>query len=882
MVAGLGPLVGRSNECASITRALDGTEPGNVVVAGPPGVGRTRLAREGLRVAERKGLRASWAAATAATAAVPLGALAHLLPPVDGSVDPLVLLQRAVRALSGAPGERPPVLVVDDVHLLDRLSISLLHQLAAGGAVHLLLTVSTSHAQRDPVAPLWKDGVAERLELQPLSREDTESLAEQVLGGSVATRTSEKLWQSSRGNPLVLKEILAEGSRAGLLRSRAGLWHWDGPVQLSERLVEITLAVLGDLDPVESRVLEVVAVAEPVSLDQVVRLGTPEAVASLVRRGVLVEEVRAGESVVRAAHPVYSAVVRTTASTAALRGIRHQLAREDALPESPDALRLRTEVLLAESRADQDPRLLTQAARRANALLDHRLADQLARAGIEAGGGVEAHLALVEAAHWQGEPARSEQLAAEAALIAASEHDQVQLTALRATSLFGLDRAPEAFALLRDAREKVEDDEDRALLVATEACLAFLDGDPERAVHQASSVLDMARSGSIARSLAAAAAAAGLAVAGRTSRALDLVREGWTALATVPDCPQVGFLWLGLAQAEVLALRYDGRLFEVQRRAAELQQANLAAPPWAGDAVIAMYRGCAALDAGRPRAAVRWLVEALDGLDSSDPTGHLPLCISELAMARAILGDVDRARELVNETHGHTRPVLRVFRPQARLAEAWLAAADARIDEAAARALDAATTAAATGQWCVEALMLHTAARFGRAEAVLPRLRQLSEQLDSPLVGVCAAHVDAVAARDGARLHEVSKRFLAMGALQSAGDAMADAVIAHEESGDGGAAAAARAVSWALSTRYQLPTLPGASRVSQPQLTPREEEITRLAARGLTNQEIAQELVLSVRTVETHLAKAYGKLGINSRHSLTELLGGFPDADGPP
>jgi DNA-binding NarL/FixJ family response regulator len=57
-------------------------------------------------------------------------------------------------------------------------------------------------------------------------------------------------------------------------------------------------------------------------------------------------------------------------------------------------------------------------------------------------------------------------------------------------------------------------------------------------------------------------------------------------------------------------------------------------------------------------------------------------------------------------------------------------------------------------------------------------------------------------------------------------------------------------------------------------LTPQEHSVARLAASGLSNREIAAELVLSVKTVEYHLTNAYGKLGITSR---TALAAHFPD-----
>jgi DNA-binding CsgD family transcriptional regulator len=54
-------------------------------------------------------------------------------------------------------------------------------------------------------------------------------------------------------------------------------------------------------------------------------------------------------------------------------------------------------------------------------------------------------------------------------------------------------------------------------------------------------------------------------------------------------------------------------------------------------------------------------------------------------------------------------------------------------------------------------------------------------------------------------------------------------------------------------------------------LTPQEQQIVRLAARGLSNKDIAAQLFLSPRTVGYHLYKAYPKLGVLSRGELAGL-----------
>ncbi len=64
-------------------------------------------------------------------------------------------------------------------------------------------------------------------------------------------------------------------------------------------------------------------------------------------------------------------------------------------------------------------------------------------------------------------------------------------------------------------------------------------------------------------------------------------------------------------------------------------------------------------------------------------------------------------------------------------------------------------------------------------------------------------------------------------------------------------------------------------------LTAREREIARLVAQGLRTADVARELQLSTRTVETHLQHIYGKLGLRSRTELALLLQQFEEQTPP-
>jgi predicted ATPase/DNA-binding CsgD family transcriptional regulator len=75
---------------------------------------------------------------------------------------------------------------------------------------------------------------------------------------------------------------------------------------------------------------------------------------------------------------------------------------------------------------------------------------------------------------------------------------------------------------------------------------------------------------------------------------------------------------------------------------------------------------------------------------------------------------------------------------------------------------------------------------------------------------------------------------------------------------------------------------PSATAADDGRLTPREREVAALVARGLSNRQIAEQLVVGVRTVESHVASALAKLGLASRAQLAVWATANPFERAPP
>ena len=136
------PLAGREAELRFVAEALANDSLAGVVVAGPAGVGKTRLAVEVSQLAASRDCAVEWARATRSAASIPLGAFAPLLPATDLRLpEGVELLARARHALAARAAGRRLVLCVDDGQLLDDASAALVHQLVAAGEAFAVVTV---------------------------------------------------------------------------------------------------------------------------------------------------------------------------------------------------------------------------------------------------------------------------------------------------------------------------------------------------------------------------------------------------------------------------------------------------------------------------------------------------------------------------------------------------------------------------------------------------------------------------------------------------------------------------------------------------------------------------------------------------------------------
>jgi DNA-binding CsgD family transcriptional regulator len=904
-------LLGRRSECATLDQLVATVCAGRsrvLVVRGEAGVGKSALLEY---LAERASMcRIGSAAGVELEMELAYAGLQQLCAPFldrlerlpgpqrdalgrafglrDGEAPGRFLVGLAVLSLlSEVADEGPLICVLDDAQWLDVASAQTLAFVARRLAAE---SVGLVFAVREPSEQRHFEGLPE-LAVDGLGDHEAHELLATVVTGPLDERVRDRIVAETRGNPLALLE-LPRGRTLAELAGGFGLS--DGPA-LSGRIEQSFRERLTPLPP-STRLLLLLAAAEPVGDPVLVwraatELGIgPDAAAPAIAANLIDFGAQ-----VRFDHPlVRSAVYRAAASEERQRVHR-------ALAEATDA--------------DVAPDRRAWHRALATVGLDEHVAAELERSAgrAQARGGLAAEAAFHERAveltpdprrraqrallaakgkHQAGAPDAALRLLAIAQAGPLDEQERARAQLLHAQITFAMTRGRDAPPLLLEAARRLEP------LDATLARETYLD-----AFAAALSADRLAHEGDAAKVAAAVLAADWEPSLRASDLLLDglalLTREGYVAAAPalkvglrafrderLSEEDELRWLWLACRVARALA---DDRAWD-ELTARHLELARRAGA-FSALPVALTDRVLVELFAGRIRVAMSLAAES-DAL--IEATGrHVTLRTSiVLANWRG------RDAEAVALIEARRQDVLR------RGEGLWLAANDwgsairynalGRYEDALAAAEQAAEAARGPGpSMLLLAELIEAAARSGQTERATGPLAQLAAMAHaSGTDWALGTHARAAAMlADGQaaerlyqraieRLSQIQTRATLARAHLLYGewlrrehrrvDAREQLRVAYTMLSDMAMEAfAERARRELLATGE---TVRKRTFEALNDLTPQEAQIARLAADGQTNPEIGAQLFLSPRTVEWHLTKAFGKLGISSRRQLRSAL----------
>jgi len=876
------PLAGRDAELALAIDLMDSGR--GLVLAGAAGVGKSRLAREITQQDSSRPVR--WATATASARDIPYGALLHL-------ANEPAMPNQLVGELLALSAAEPFVLVVDDAHLLDDHSAALVLTLVQRG-VSLVATIRSGESSPDAIRALWKDDHLVRIELQPLSSGESADLVQAVLDGPVAESTQRRLFHITRGNPLYVRHVLQALLAGEDLVPVSGAWVWTGNVASAGTLDELIDLELDQMQEDVREVLEFLVFAEPLEQALLEQLAGPSSIATAERLGLITIGSRRQRMLVNFAHPLYGAHTRSKMPVVRSREIRRRLA--DAVEATPNRRQgddPRRALWILDSGGQPDLDLLLRAGFWARATMDLGLVERFSRAAIAAGAGFIHQLGVPYSLLWQGR--FDEALGEYERLDALAENDLERgyLVNIRPNLLFfGMGRVSEARAYLDGALDAQTEPSVlllgravRALFelslgqieVSSQTSRTVLDGWEEVAAREAAEVLTELAARAVtrpsfasdARIYATATAGYGRAAAGHLEEGREFARNV-RALSMTASGPAPAIIGEWLAER---CERMVGDRLASERRAREIHEFALELSFGGVMGVAALLRACADLGRGRPASALRWITDARAGLSVADLGGHMFHVATTEAVAAAHIGDADGARRGADDARRRFGPQVALFESDLVTAEAWAACVSGD-QQRAVRLLRSGAHAARKAGLLAHALDIeHEALRLGDDTAA-ERVVDLAGRVDGPLAAARSAHGTAYLARDGAGLLEASSKFEGMGADLLALDAAAHAIGAFREASLLARAHAAAATVGRLQGQCEGAVTAATRSATLPfPLTRREQEIARLAAAGLTNREIADRLVVAVRTIEGHLDRAFAKLGVHRRDELVDVLG---------
>ncbi|WP_256251140.1 helix-turn-helix transcriptional regulator [Mycobacterium malmoense] len=852
------PLVRREPEFAAVRAALtQQSRTAGVVVVGEAGVGKTTLARD---VTESLPNRVCWVAGTESSRSIPLGSFTYLVGAAT-TRDPVACLAAARDALTA---DRGTVLGVDDAHLLDDLSATLVHQLALERSVPMVANIRADQPVPDAITSLWKDSYLRRIELRPFSREQCVELVERVLGGPVEGLSADVMWRDSGGNALLLRQLVEGAVEAGTLRQVRGIWQLRGPAVVREELASLVDERIAQLPDDVARALGLLAFCEPLDLDTLIGLAGAGAVEQAERRGLI--RITEG-SEVQFNQLLLSDVMRRRLGVAAARRLRGELVRAlSAKPIRGPSERIRLAELTLDSDTSPTSEMLVEAADDAIALTNVTLGERLARAAVDRGGGLAAGELLARSLLWQGKSVE-----ADLALSAYDPDtmDEAELLGWGVARMVNLQLSmgdtDAANGVLDLLHRRVRDPRLRPVVDGLASGSLALANRLEEAAELSRGVLADPAAPPAALGWAVFGGGLALALTGQGDQVAALAQRGRRVEREVD-----GVLRHLMAYAEVCALVLTGRLDAADARLADRGRI-FSTHQYLDWGLDNMSAGTVDVARGRFAVAASRMEQTVAAL-TTESAAWWSMPRMSLAQAYCGLGRVEAAAATVAELHSRSGAQHAAFRPQLRIVDAWLAAAQGNVTGAIAAAIDAADLARQSGQRAIETLALVGAARFGD-RASLPRLVEVTAVVDGCLARAYADYGAALRDGDPVALCASSERFEQIGALLCAADAAAQAAEMFRARDDRRRATEAAANADRIAQSCGGLRTPALSAAAQPlPLSAREREIANLLATGLSTREIAERLVVSARTVEGHILHACTKLGVGDRKALAEFM----------
>jgi DNA-binding CsgD family transcriptional regulator/tetratricopeptide (TPR) repeat protein len=908
-----GALVGRASELGLLAASLDlahGGSPQVVGIEGAAGIGKTSLIRHFVAGAAASAvvwasgdpdetdlpwgvLRQLSAAATAA--GVPgAGDLGRLIEGLDPGADPLMVGTGLLRLLEADD----IVVVIDDAHWADAQSLAAVRfalRRLVSEKVMVIVTYRPEDAGR--LGEGWRrllegSGTGTRVRLGGLAAPDLAQLAEGVAGRALSERGAARLLEQTAGHPLYARSLLEQVPLATLERT-------SGPLPAP---VDLASAVAARYASIRQPAQELVAaaavlgrrctVADMYALSGVQDSG--EALAEAVEVGLLAEMAGAESAEVDFPHVLVRSAIYHDLSPGRRRRLH---ARAASVTSGRAALGHRFAAATG-----PDPELAED--------LERDARSELAARRLAAGGQQLARAAQLTP---PGALRQARQLSAVEALLVAGEMTSAAELAWEPGSIEGgpwadyvsgylalLSAQPDtAETLLTRAWETSKDVSNppgapadlRARIASQLAILAIVRVDyPAMLRFGEAAVAAGAAEGWVA-TFAWFARIIGLALAGRIGEA--------RALLGSLDAPGGPAGLEGLAARGMIRLWTDDPAGAYEDLSEILRRAEAGEPLRISQ--VTVYLGEAALRLGRLDEAVIHTELAVVQAVDSGWVWDFPILYGLAACPRALRGDWAEA-EAHAKTAAEWAAIIGTRSARAYAAQAGVYLAKCRDDmaalERAARDFVASYDSLEPGTHLLGPVLAEALANLGRtaeARAALEDFRPMAEAAGrlSALMAVARADAQLAAAAgdwDGARAlfqqaidagHElgmplaVAETQLAYGRAALRSGTRKEAVhlltTALRTCQVLGAAAYAAIASRELSElgMAELDSMTPGTEL----LTSTEGAVATLVAVRLSNQEVAQRLMMSVKTVEYHLTHIYAKLGVASRRELADRLG---------